>query len=147
MISTEQTCNQINHAISKIVQHYAKGEELPADITDIHVFVSQDTGELKAYNDDEIEITRCVIEQWIDNNDEDFYAEVTDILRKCLNCQSKLIDNMRIMKPFSFVLENEDFEHIAELYVADDDTVIISDDLMKNLDSDLDTFLQQLLKN
>ena len=54
---------------------------------------------------------------------------------------------MNILKPFSFVLENDEQENIAELYVADDDTVIIGGDLMNDLDKDLDSFLADLLKD
>ena len=50
------------------------------------------------------------------------------------------------MKPFSLVLEDDDKEPVGELYLADDDTVIIGGDLMKNLDADLDSFLDNLLK-
>ncbi len=50
------------------------------------------------------------------------------------------------MKPYSFVLENDDKEHVAELYLADDDTIIVGQELMEDLDSDLDSFLDNLLK-
>ena len=43
------------------------------------------------------------------------------------------------------MLENEDKENVAELYIADDDTVIIGKDLMEGLDSDLNVFLEKLL--
>ena len=52
---------------------------------------------------------------------------------------------MGIMKPYSFVLENEEKENISELYVSDDDTVIIGGDLMANLNDDLNSFLTELL--
>ena len=54
---------------------------------------------------------------------------------------------MSIMKPFSFVLEQDDKEAVAELYLVDDDTVIIDPDLMEGLDEDLDKFLENLLKD
>ena len=50
------------------------------------------------------------------------------------------------MKPYSFVLENDDKETVAELYVADDDTIIIGGDLMEGLDKDLDNFFDSLMK-
>ncbi len=53
---------------------------------------------------------------------------------------------MSILKPYSFVLENEDKENIAELYVVDDDTVIIDTELMADLDKDLNDFLESILK-
>jgi hypothetical protein len=45
------------------------------------------------------------------------------------------------------VLEDDDREAVAELYVVDDDTVIIDTELMKDLDKDLDDFFENLLKS
>ena len=53
---------------------------------------------------------------------------------------------MGILKPYSLVLEDDDKEHVGELYVADDDTVIIDSELMAGLDKDLDDFFENLLK-
>ena len=44
------------------------------------------------------------------------------------------------------MLEDEEKENVAELFVVDDDTVIIDPELMKDLDKDLDDFLEKLLK-
>lgn len=57
-----------------------------------------------------------------------------------------LIDSLGILKPYSFVLEDDDKENLGELYLADDDTVIVGGDLMEGLDSDLDSFFDDLLK-
>ena len=54
---------------------------------------------------------------------------------------------MSILKPYSFVLEDDDHENVAELYLVDDDTVIIDEELMAGLDKDLDDFLTDLLKD
>ena len=146
MKATEQTIQQIERAIRKIAQKVPADEDTSMR-TDIHLRVSQDSGELLAFDDEEQEINRCVIEQWIDNKDEDFYDQVTIILRNELKHMNKLVDNMGIMKPYSFVLEDDDKEPIAELYLADDDTVIIGGDLMTGLDKDLDNFLEDLFKD
>ena len=145
MKATEQTTQQIERAIKKIVQKFPTDEETSI-LTDVHLRVSQDSGEILAFDDNEQEITRCVVEQWIDNKDEDFYDEITGILRSSLKPLHPIIDAMGILKPFSFVLENDDKESIAELYVADDETIIIDGELMEGLDKDLDTFLDNLLK-
>lgn len=109
---------------------------------------SQDSGELIAFNDDDEEITRVVIDSWIDCKDENFYDEITTILRNQLVKMHDMVDNMGILKPYSFVLEDDDKESVGELYVVDDeDTVIIDDkDLMSGLDKDLDSFLDNLMK-
>ena len=117
----------------------------PTVLTDIHVRVTQESGEIVIFNDDDEEITRCVIEEWIDNNDENFYEEITPIIRRSINNIKNIVDNLGILKPYSFVLENDDNESITELYVVDDDTVIIDKDLMEGLDEDLNKFLKDLL--
>ncbi len=117
-------------------------------MTDIHVRVTQETGELLTFDDDDHELTRCVVEQWIDNKDDDFYEQVATVVRQCLNNQRKLVETMAILRPYAFVLEDEDRETLAELFVVDDeDTVIIDPELMKGLEDDLDSFLDHLLKS
>lgn len=145
MKPTEQTIQQIERAIRKIAQKFPYSEDTDV-LTDIHLRVSQDSGELLAFDDNDEEINRCVIEQWIDNKDEDFYEGVAEILRTELSKQRELTDNLGIMKPYSFVLEDDDKESLAELYIVDDETVIIGNELMKDLDEDLDDFFEKLFK-
>lgn len=142
---TEQTTQKIERAVKKIAQKFPANEE-PTIMTDIHLLVSQESGELLAFDDDENEITRCVVDQWIDNKEDNFYDQVTSILRSVLESQRETIALMSLLKPFSFVLENDDKETIAELFVSDDDTVIIGGDIMPGLDKELDSFLSDLLK-
>ncbi|UKK49852.1 hypothetical protein L6472_07245 [Prevotella sp. E13-17] len=146
MKATESTMQQIQRAIRKVAEKFPKNDEA-ALMTDIHIRVSQDTGELLAFDDDDKELTRCVVEQWIDNKDDDFYDVIAKDIRQCIVLQKELIENLSILKPYSFVLENDDSEHVAELYVVDDDTVIIDPNLMEGLDEELNTFLEKLLKN
>ncbi|MBO6297018.1 MAG: hypothetical protein J6M54_05785 [Prevotella sp.] len=145
MKATEQTIMQIERAIRKIVQKFPASED-PELLTDIHIRVIQESGELLAFDDDEEEITRCVVEEWIDNKDDDFYPFVANTLRDVLKNLHADIDMMGIMKPYSFVLEDDEKENIAELYLADDDTIIIGGDIMPDLDSELDRFFDDLME-
>ncbi len=142
---SEQTTQQIERFLKKIAQKFPANEDTSL-VTDIHVRVSQDSGEMVAFDDDDKEITRCVVEQWIGNTDEDFYDDVERVLHNTIKAFDVVADNLGILKPYSFVLENDDKESVGELYIADDDTVIIGKDLMEGLDSDLDSFLDTLLK-
>ena len=142
---SEQTTQQIERFLKKIAQKFPANEDTSL-VTDIHVRVSQDSGEMVAFDDDDKEITRCVVEQWIGNTDEDFYDNVERVLHNTIKAVDVVADNLGILKPYSFVLENDDKESVGELYIADDDTVIIGKDLMEGLDSDLDSFLDTLLK-
>lgn len=142
--ATEQTTQQIERFLKKIAQKFPPREDTSI-VTDIHVRVSQGSGEMLAFDDDDNEVTRCVVEQWINNNDEDFYSGVEQTLISTFSALSTIADSLGILKPYSFVLENDDKDTIAELYIADDDTVIIGKDLMEGLDSDLNLFLEKLL--
>ena len=146
MKATEQTLQQIERTIRKTT------DKFPADpdssiMTDIHVRVYQDSGELITFDDNDEEITRGLVEQWIDNTDDDFYTAIPPIIRKCIEHQKALVENMGIMKPFTFVLENDEKEPLEELYIVDDDLVIIDSDMMQDLDKDFDDFLDNLLKD
>ena len=146
MKATEQTLQQIERAIRKVADKFPSGAEA-SQLTDIHLRVNQETGELTAFDDDDKEINRAVIEQWIDNKDDDFYAAAAQTLRSVLKSKSDTIEQMSILKPYSFVLEDEDGETQEELYVIDGDTVIIDEELMADLDKDLDSFFEQLMKS
>ena len=61
--------------------------------------------------------------------------------------EKELLDNVVLMKPYSFTLVDEDKETVAELFLVDDDTLMLNDDeLLKGLDEELDSFLKELLE-
>ncbi len=144
MKTTDQTIQQLERALRKVAEKFPATEEA-STLTDIHIRVTQDTGEVMVFDDDEQELTRCVVEQWIDNKDDDFYNSATSAFRTVINKHKDDVDSMSILKPFSLVLEDDDKETIAELYVVDDDTVIIDEELMAGLDKDLDDFFAKLI--
>ena len=146
MKTTELTIQQIERAIRKIADKFPPSEEAIV-MTDIHFRVTQETGELMAFDDNDEELNRCIIEDWIDNTDDDFFEQIPSVFRKCLDKMKDTVENMSILKPFSFVLENDDKESVAELYLVDDETVIIDPDLMQGLNEDLDDFFKKLFED
>ena len=146
MKTTELTIQQIERAIRKIADKFPPSEEANV-MTDIHFRVTQETGELMAFDDNDEELNRCIIEDWIDNTDDDFFEQIPSVFRKCLDKMRETVENMSILKPFSFVLENDDKESVAELYLVDDETVIIDPDLMQGLNEDLDDFFKKLFED
>lgn len=146
MDTNELTLQQIERLIRKIVEKFPATQEASV-LTDIHLCVSQETGEILALDDDDKEITRCVVEQWINANDDDFYEQTASVLRQALQAHSSQIENMSILKPYAFVMENDDRDEQHELYVVDDETVILDPVLMKDLDHDLDSFFEDLMKD
>ncbi len=144
MKATEQTIQELDRALRKTAEKFPSTEEA-TQMTDLHIRVTQETGELMVFDDDDRELMRCVVEQWIENRDDTFYDDVAAILTDAIQREKDLLDGLSILKPYSFVLENDESEHIQELYVVDDDLAIVPLS-MDSLESDLDDFLNDLLK-
>ena len=54
---------------------------------------------------------------------------------------------VNIFQPFSFVLVDDKGEHLGDIDVVDDDTIILSDELLKGWEKDLDDFIKKLLED
>ena len=144
MKATEQTIQQLDRALRKTAEKFPSTEEA-SQMTDLHIRVTQETGELMVFDDDDRELMRCVIEQWIENRDDTFYDDVAAALSDAIQREKNLLEGLSILKPYSFVLENDESEHIQELYVVDDDLAIVPLSV-DSLEGDLDDFLDNLLK-
>ena len=75
MKATDQTLQQLERALRKVTEKFPLTEDASL-LTDIHIRVTQESGEVMVFDDDEQELTRCVVEQWIDNKDDNFYNSV-----------------------------------------------------------------------
>lgn len=118
-------------------------------VTDIHLQPNPESGELLIFNDDDEELSRVIVDEWVEYDSDTFYAEVEPVLRSILAGlkDTGLLDKLSLMKPFSFVLVDDEKETVAELLLIDDeDTLLLSDELLKGLDEELDEFLKKLLE-
>jgi hypothetical protein len=55
-------------------------------------------------------------------------------------------DSLNISKPYSFVLVDDDSQPIVDLLIVDDDTLILSADLLEGFDEEMNAFLKKLLE-
>ncbi len=143
----EQSYSAIDSVINKAIQPYSQAHSI-TEVTDFHLQPNQTTGELTIYNDEDRKLASVIINQWINYDGDDFYDVVERILHSELN---KLNENgkfeaLSVLKPYSFVLVDEDKETISDLLLVDDDTLFIDDELLKGLDQELDSFLKELLE-
>lgn len=133
--------------IKQALERYASvGKNI---ITDIHLQPCMGSGELAIYNDDEELLASVTIDEWAGANPEDFYAGCELALKKNLNqlYTAGEFASLSIMKPYSFVMVDGDKEALAELLIVDDEeTMFLSDELLKGLDEELDAFLKDLLE-
>ena len=115
-------------------------------LTDIYLQVLQDSGEIRVFDDDDRELTRCVVEEWIGNTDENFYTAVQPILTEAIKRIKDVTENVAVLKPYSYVLVGEDHETLADIYLVDDENIVISGELMEGLNEDLENFWEDLAK-
>ena len=144
MNTNEQTLHQIERALKKTAEKFAVISQEDAMLTDFYLLVRQESGELLVFDDDEHEITRCVVEEWIGNSSEDFYTAIQPVLQAALKRCAPLLEEMSVLRPCSFVLLDDEQQTVAELFLIDDDTMILGQDLMVGLSDDLDAFWQKL---
>ena len=144
MIAPEK---QIQRALRHVAERFPQGSE-PV-LTDIVLRVFPHSGEVRFYDDDDRELMRIVIEEWIHGSrDEEFYQKVTPILRQAIGeVRQEVVEPMSVLRPFTFVMQDEDGETLTDLYIVDDqETVIISSNLLEDVDQDVDNFFNDLMK-
>lgn len=147
MISSSNTHDKVKEVI-RLALTKISGSEEDLSVTDIHIQPSQETGCIKIYDDEDNLLASDTIEEWKEYEEDDFNAGVAKVLKEEIEVLKKdgLIDSLKILKPYYFVLIDENKETIADIYLVDDDTLILNDELLKGLDKELDDFLEQLLK-
>lgn len=148
MKMSEQSRASIVSALKIALCRYAsEGDETV--VTDIHLQPNSESGELIIFDDDDQELSRTIINEWVEYESDDFYTVVEPILRAEVEAlkESGKLEKLCLMKPYSFVLVDEDKETVAELLLVDeDDTLLLNDELLKGLDEELDAFLKDLLE-
>lgn len=138
----------ITDSLKEALCRYVTGTDNSV-VTDIHLQPNPDSGELLIFNDDDEELSRVIVDEWVEYESDDFYKEVEPVLRSILAGlkDAGMLDKLSLMKPFSFVLVDDEKETVAELLLIDDeDTLLLSDELLKGLDEELDDFLKKLLE-
>lgn len=148
MKMSEQSRASIVSALKTALCRYtSEGDETV--VTDIHLQPNSESGELIIFDDDDQELSRTIINEWVEYESDDFYTVVEPILRAEVEAlkESGKLEKLCLMKPYSFVLVDEDKETVAELLLVDeDDTLLLNDELLKRLDEELDAFLKDLLE-
>ena len=140
----KQTQESLRNAINDMAKKYITAET--AMVTDFHIYVNGDNGTLTIYDDDDNSLARVHIKEWENVHNEKLFEKV---LRGELAKMQKegIFESINIVKPYSFVLVDEDKEAIVDLLYIDDDTLILSEDLLKGFDEEMNDFLKHLLED
>ena len=139
----KQTQESLRNAINDMAKKYITAET--AMVTDFHIYVNGDNGTLTIYDDDDNSLARVHIKEWENVHDEKLFEKV--LRGELAKMQEEgIFESINIVKPYSFVLVDEDKEAIVDLLYIDDDTLILSEDLLKGFDEEMNEFLKQLLE-
>ena len=143
---SKESFTQIESAIQEALAPYKKSEQ--GIVTDIHLMISGDSGELTILDDDDQELGKVIIPEWVDNRDENFELGCQQVLTNKLQRmkEEKAFEDLNLVKPYSFILLNDDKETLADLLLIDDQNIILSDELLAGWESDLGSFLERLIE-
>ena len=144
---SQQSQSLIESAIRKAIGKYTCGCEQTV-VTDIHMQPNQNSGEFYIFDDDDKELTNVTVEDWMTYEGDDFYESIQRSLQTILHQMKEAneFDKLTILKPYSFVLVDEDKETIADILLVDDDTLLVDAELLQGLNQELDDFLKELLE-
>ncbi|MBR4065581.1 MAG: hypothetical protein IKJ97_02405 [Bacteroidaceae bacterium] len=143
MSLSKETQSMLMQAIEKMAAQFVTAEE--TRVTDFHLHVNGENGELTIFDDDDNSLARVHIIEWEGIHDEEvFEKDLRSLLGKMQG--EGAFDNMNIAKPYSFVLTDDDNQDIVDLLIEDDDTLILSEDLLAGFDEEMNEFLKHLLE-
>ena len=143
MSLSRETQTRLQEAIEKMTMNFVTAEE--TKVTDFHVHVNGENNEFTIIDDDDTPLARVHINDWNGaDNEKVVEKELRGLLTKMHEKGS--FDNMNIAKPYSFVLTDDDGQDIVDLLIIDDDTLILSEDLLEGFDEEMNEFLKKLLE-
>ena len=144
MSLSRETQNNLQKAIEKMAKEFITAEE--TRVTDFHVKVNGENGDLTIGDDENNILARVHIIEWEGVHDEVvFEKELRSVLAKMQD--EGRFDNLNIAKPYSFVLTDDEDLDIVDLLIVDDDTLILSEDLLQGFDEEMNVFLKHLLED
>ena len=147
MSLSAQSKKNLRNAIIEMTKRFTTTEETV--VTDFHFQVNTDNGNVIIYDDDDNKLAQTHVEEWEEFHETDCYVSIENELRSILSEVEKegILDNMNVPKPYSCLLVDDDKETIVDLLYVDDETYIITNDLLKGFDEEMDLFLKELLND
>ena len=143
-----QSHNLMVSAIQKALEDYSSNVG-GNQVTDRYLQPDCQSGKLVLFDDEEVELACVIVDEWVEANPEDFYADAELSLKKVLNRLREMgvLEGLKVLKPYSFVLVDHEKETIADLLLVDDEeTLFLNDELLKGLDDELNAFLKDLME-
>lgn len=144
MSLSKQSVENIRNAIFSVAEHFVLSEN--ATVTDLYFQTDSKNGTLSIFDDDDRELAQTTVIEWKGCSKEQQSVIEKSLRNELILLQKEgLLDKIKILKPYSCSLIDENKETIVDLVYIDDDTLILDQELLKGLDKEMDDFLKHLL--
>ncbi|MDR1161084.1 MAG: hypothetical protein LBK45_01975 [Tannerellaceae bacterium] len=138
----------IENTFTSVIKKLTKSESA-GPVCDLHVMADAESGELQIFDEEENLLEKVVIFDWVNSREEHdaFNKKVASLVKTVLTtlASKNMFDRSCFLKPFSINLVDDNFVEIEELLFIDNDVFRLDDPLLKDLDAELDDFLDHLL--
>jgi hypothetical protein len=138
----------IENTFTSVIKKLTKNESANP-VCDLHVMADAESGELQIFDENENLLEKVVIFDWVNSREDDdaFNRKAATVVRPVLSslASRNMFDRSCFLKPFSVNLVDDNFVEIEELLFIDNDTFRLDDPLLKDMDTELDDFLDHLL--
>ena len=127
-------------AIKESFANY-ESKEYSNSLGDLYLYHDTEDNSLVIYDDTDRALNRVQLP-------DDHFFNIVHTLRQVLHQAGKerFFERNYITKPFTVSLIDKDFVVLEELYFLDDDTIKLNNAIWKNIEKELDDFLNNLLK-
>jgi hypothetical protein len=140
----------IENTFTSVIKKLTKNESANP-ICDLYAMADAESGELQIFDEEENLLEKVVIFDWVNSKEDNdtFNKKVATLVKSILTTLSSknMFDRSCFLKPFSVNLVDDNFVEIEELLFIDNDTFRLDDPLLKDLDAELDDFLNHLLSD
>ena len=147
MLFRSAEVNEIRRVFAEAISKIKENELLT--LSDLFVMANSDEMILSVFTDDEQLLCEGNIDSWSEykDNPEIFLNHVILSLKAVVN-EKDILDELKeldLLSPFSIILVDENFDQQEDLLTIDDTILVLEDDFIKNIDKELDLFLEKLL--
>jgi len=140
----------LENTFISVIKRLTKNESANP-ICDLHIMADAESGELQIFDEEENLLEKVLIFDWVDSQEDinAFNKKVVSTVKAVLTIlmTKNMFDHPNFLKPFSVNLVDDDFTEIEELLFIDNDNFRLDDPLLKDLDAELDDFLNDLLSD
>ncbi len=142
--------SKLSDLILRALDKYKQKEDVGA-LTDLFVQLNPSTFEVAVFDDEERLLAELLLPELADlvsDNNDNIFRLVETLIHEIMT-EPEVISvfaEMDTLKPFSLLLVDDQFDHQAEIYLLDEGNMVIEESLFKDINKELDDFLDKLMK-